>query len=176
MLNLRSLKEFPATVSFDVDAAGMNIVSEGLTFVGTAHIQLTIIRSDLIYYCNGEVTCDATLECSRCLEPYPAPLKGKVEFSIQEAEKKSLDPDEIPENEIVVSPGTSEVDITYAIREAILLEIPMKPLCSDGCLGLCPQCGSNRNERTCECKTDTIDSRWDGLKNLMPDNGRPDRK
>ena len=43
------------------------------------------------------------------------------------------------------------IDLGPLVRDAIVLELPMAPLCRDDCAGLCPQCGANRNEGDCSC-------------------------
>jgi len=58
------------------------------------------------------------------------------------------------------------VDVTDQVCQAVLLAEPMHPLCSENCKGICSSCGVNRNQRDCDCRHDSIDSRWDGLKSL----------
>ena len=55
-----------------------------------------------------------------------------------------------------------ELDLEPLARDAVLLDLPLAPLCSDGCLGLCPQCGANWNEGPCACPPST-DPRWSAL-------------
>jgi uncharacterized protein len=43
----------------------------------------------------------------------------------------------------------------------------MTPLCDDACKGLCPQCGRNLNEGTCDCQPDTSDDRFSALRQLL---------
>ena len=50
--------------------------------------------------------------------------------------------------------------------EQIQLSIPMKPLCDEGCLGLCPTCGVNRTRESCSCETAIVDDRWGTLKDI----------
>ncbi len=57
------------------------------------------------------------------------------------------------------------VDLTEDIREAIILAFPSYPVCDPACKGLCPQCGANWNETTCECKP-PADNRWAALGGL----------
>jgi uncharacterized protein len=57
------------------------------------------------------------------------------------------------------------VDLTPEMREAILLAFPAYPVCREGCAGLCPHCGANRNEKPCSCAPGT-EPRWGGLDNL----------
>lgn len=55
-----------------------------------------------------------------------------------------------------------ELDLGPMTRELITLELPLAPLCSEGCRGLCPYCGVDRNEESCECVAPR-DPRWANL-------------
>ena len=55
-----------------------------------------------------------------------------------------------------------ELDLEPLARDAVLLDLPLAPLCSEECLGLCPQCGANWNEGSCGCPPVT-DARWSAL-------------
>jgi uncharacterized protein len=52
-----------------------------------------------------------------------------------------------------------KADLTALATEQIYLALPLKPLCSEACLGLCPQCGQNRNRAACDCQREAIDPR-----------------
>jgi len=75
------------------------------------------------------------LSCSRCLEEMVSSFNRHVELNYA-ADK--LDP---------------TIDLDPDIREEIILSYPVKPLCKDGCKGLCPECGGNLNEGGCSCGT-----------------------
>lgn len=47
--------------------------------------------------------------------------------------------------------SAEEIDVTDAMREGALLEIPQRSLCAPECRGLCHVCGKNLNESTCSC-------------------------
>jgi uncharacterized protein len=58
------------------------------------------------------------------------------------------------------------------VLEQVALGVPMKPLCREDCRGLCPVCGVDRNESSCDCAAQTTDPRWAGLaalKGSLPD-------
>jgi uncharacterized protein len=59
-----------------------------------------------------------------------------------------------------------EIDLEQLIRERVHLSLPMKPLCDQDCRGLCPQCGTNLNRGTCDCRRDWEDPRLEALKAL----------
>jgi uncharacterized protein len=62
-------------------------------------------------------------------------------------ENVALRPDDI---ERVYYAG-SQLDMAIGIREAIVLAIPIAPVCKDDCQGLCPICGKRRNQHSCSC-------------------------
>ena len=47
---------------------------------------------------------------------------------------------------------TEEVDISGDVRDELLIELPMNPLCKEACKGLCPVCGTDLNKKRCRCK------------------------
>ena len=65
-----------------------------------------------------------------------------------------------------------ELDLEPLARDAVILELPLAPLCSEGCLGLCPTCGANRNTEPCACAPPS-DPRWSALDALREPDARP---
>jgi uncharacterized protein len=59
------------------------------------------------------------------------------------------------------------IDLEDLMREQFLLALPMKPLCSDACKGLCPQCGANLNTNPCNCNPSWVDPRLKVLSDLL---------
>ena len=59
------------------------------------------------------------------------------------------------------------VDVVDLLREQFQLALPMKPLCSEACQGLCAVCGTNLNRSSCECKPRWEDPRLAALKGLL---------
>ena len=57
-----------------------------------------------------------------------------------------------------------ELDLTALLETEATLALPMKPLCREGCRGLCPVCGGNRNVTPCACEPHAPDPRWAALK------------
>ena len=58
------------------------------------------------------------------------------------------------------------MDLTEAICQYAMMAIPIKPLCREGCAGLCQQCGQNLNLGQCNCQGQEIDQRWSRLTEL----------
>jgi uncharacterized protein len=94
--------------------------------------------------------------CRRCL----APASGEVVCEVAELYQHVVtDPDAF---EIV----GDQIDVAAMIRENILLDAPIAPLCRPDCAGLCPTCGIDLNTATCDCVTAVIDPRWEALSQL----------
>lgn len=62
-----------------------------------------------------------------------------------------------------------ELDLYDVVLGEILLSLPMKHLCSEDCKGICPTCGKNLNENSCNCAEKSIDPRLEVLKELLKD-------
>lgn len=117
----------------------------------------------------GEVRTTLKLHCSRCLSPFDMPVQ--VEFEVEYrrgAEQTGSKEKALKEDDFRISYFEGEnIDIEEDIMQFIILSIPMKPLCSEDCKGLCPVCGKNLNEGDCGCLRDMEDPRWSALKELV---------
>jgi uncharacterized protein len=98
-----------------------------------------------------------TAPCARCLTDVGADLDCPIS-ELFEAEPL--------EGETYAHDG-DELDLEVAVRDAVLLELPVAPRCSDDCAGLCPVCGVDRNGTVCHCDPNPPDSRWDALRELQ---------
>lgn len=92
----------------------------------------------------GEVTASVTGECARCLSPVTVPLRARID-ALYARQDDPDDPD------LYLFEG-SKLDLTDAARDALLLELPYRFLCSEDCKGLCPRCGKNLNLGACTCQ------------------------
>jgi len=53
------------------------------------------------------------------------------------------------------------------LKDNIILNLPVKKVCDDNCKGLCPRCGVNLNEKTCDCKDENINPQLEVLKKFF---------
>jgi uncharacterized protein len=128
------------------------------------------------YLSEGTVTFTADLNCSRCAEPYP--FANTSTFHIRFRPR----PEASEENEEVEITDKEELDVEFysdplvplrhLALEQVQLSIPMKPLCDEGCLGLCPTCRVNLTRETCSCNESIVDERWGALKGLREELAR----
>jgi uncharacterized protein len=110
-----------------------------------------------------------TMTCSRCLEPFTQ----AVEVHIEEAFVPTVDmatgmPIVQDESDVAVLIDEHHIlDLSEILRQSILLAMPLTPVCSPDCKGLCPVCGANLNHESCSCTVESIDPRWSALHILL---------
>ena len=116
----------------------------------------------------GKMSTRVEVACARCLDPVRRnvdrsfdllyrPLgsdAGREEISVTQAEA---------EIGYYTGEGVLLEDI---LREQLLLEVPIKVVCREDCKGLCPHCGQNLNQGSCNCVAQEQDPRWDALRGL----------
>ncbi|MGD0884855.1 MAG: DUF177 domain-containing protein [Thermodesulfovibrionales bacterium] len=124
---------------------------------------------------NAEVLVQGTmqtlleLQCSRCLKAFSkeAGLDVNVVYHPVE-ELKGEERHEIKDDELDTGfYQGDELDIQELVREQIILNIPIKPLCSESCKGICPKCGTDVSADTCTCEEKDLDPRLAVLKKLL---------
>jgi len=122
----------------------------------------------------GGVRTTLELPCSRCLEPFAWPVDAAFDLRYQPHTVNTGEGErEIEEDDLSTAFYVNdEIDLGQLMREQFYLALPMKPLCTDGCLGLCPACGTNLNRSSCQCKREWEDPRLAVLKTLKTESDR----
>jgi uncharacterized protein len=156
------------------DSAGeMDIQSEDFSLEKDVKVTCTLYRSGELVRVEGRVSAIISMECARCLEPAEMEVEGTFLLVVKrlplgevlsESESEAADDEE---EFIFVEHTVTSIDITGFVRDAIILELPLRVLCRDDCKGLCVVCGHNLNEGDCGCKTNEKDPRWQMLKGLI---------
>lgn len=121
-------------------------------FPSPLQIDLQLFKQEDVIYVEGMLYLELGLSCSRCLEETTMSLSLPFVQEFSKGEEWVLE---------------DAIDLTNSIEETILLEIPQKPLCSEGCKGLCPYCGQDRNTKECNCQKEMVDPRLALLKNYF---------
>jgi len=171
ILYLNSLEEGTNKVSLEIPGVDLAIEHQDMISVGTYSAELEIEKrsTEFIVRCKAEAT--HKLQCARCLEPYDAVYAFDFTFVINCVKLQEVAGEGSSDDYYLIDDSTNEFDITPLIRERLLLALPMKPLCSPDCKGLCPKCGTDLNKSTCDCVKDQVDERWSELKKLRQQPG-----
>jgi uncharacterized protein len=125
----------------------------------------------------GRLESSVEIDCSRCLERYAVALAQELDLFYlpraagqDEAQEEEV---ELTDRDVVVGYYDGDrLDLGEVVREQVILGLPLKPLCHDGCLGLCPVCGRNRNASDCGCSPpeEPGDPRLEALRKLVDKN------
>ena len=111
---------------------------------------------------SGTVTATASGECVRCLDPVTA----QVVVDLQELyAHPGHEVEEDDDTEPLPEMDGDLVDLEPVLRDAVVLALPLQPLCRDDCPGLCSQCGARLAEDP-EHQHDVVDARWEALRGL----------
>jgi uncharacterized protein len=122
----------------------------------------------------AEIYAVAEGECIRCLDPVEQTIDRKIQELYRyeatddkgrKAKKAQEDEDDLDEDEVLFVEG-EQVNLEIPILDAIILSLPLNPLCDEDCLGLCPDCGEKWESLPEDHAHEVIDARWAGLGDL----------
>ncbi len=131
-------------------------------------VKISIYRAGDKYVLEGNLSGGLQVRCDRCLESYHqdlrAPFRVFLALPLREVDKAEV---ELMEEDLEFDFIRGEkIDLNEVLREQIYLSHPMKSLCRENCMGLCPICGANLNGRKCQCNREQVHPGLLKLKNL----------
>ena len=143
-------------------------VEDAYRIVAPVRLDFDVHKDKDRFRLEGTVGTELELLCSRCLDPFRLPVEAPFDLRYHPAAEMSLDEDrEVPDEDLETSYyRDDQIDLNELLREQFYLALPMKPLCRDGCRGLCPQCGTNLNAGDCQCPPGWQDPRLAPLRAL----------
>jgi uncharacterized protein len=156
-----------ATVVVDVHGVVADLAVAGVAVPDGAEAGLT---GSLASYpggieVTGRVRAPWRAACRRC----GAPIDGMVDTEVRER----CVPGGPASGDEEAYELADELDLEPLVRDAVLLALPLAPLCRETCAGLCPECGADRNVAPCGCRP-PADPRWSALDALAgPGGGDP---
>jgi len=136
------------------------------------HLVMDVHKDGEAYRATGRVTTKLELECGRCLEPFQIPIDSPFELRyVPQVENTGEGEREVAEDDLTTAFYKEDsIDLGELMHEQFVLALPMKPLCVEGCKGLCVYCGTNLNKDTCACAPEWTDPRLAALKGLLKTN------
>ena len=144
----------PAAMAHFEDELDMPVLKAGpdlYTFDGPVSWQIDVTNTGDAFLVTGTAEAKAKTACARCLEDAGFSLMGEIEGYFLIGGEDAAAPEDMDEDEFDVLPDDHVIDVHPLIVAALLLEIPLIPLCDDDCKGLCSTCGANLNEGPCGC-------------------------
>jgi len=159
-------------IRYDIDEEPIVDAASGLKCVERAKGSVAFSNTGRTIDVRGKARTALELECGRCLKTYRLPVALAIEEELPiegqpwaseeiEAEK------ELPAEEKDPLFVDNVLDLGEYLRQSILVNVPIKPLCEETCKGLCPHCGANLNDGPCECPPDSTESPFGALASLL---------
>ena len=133
--------------------SGLAVTGSRLAEGGEVDIDIDLDLVDGGVVATGTIVAPWAGECRRCLRP----AAGEIRASVRELFEQDSDFEES------YPLRGDQIDLEPLARDAILLELPLTPLCSEDCRGLCSACGANRNDVDCGHTDTPMDTRWAAL-------------
>jgi uncharacterized protein len=116
----------------------------------------------------GDFSTRVEMACARCVEPINRDVTNHFDLLYR--------PQGADAGRSELSVTAAEAEVGYyqgegllledALREQVLLALPLRAVCKDDCKGLCPHCGGNLNQQQCDCAEPLQDPRWSALKEI----------
>lgn len=162
-VDVSDLLQHPGTtrgVEFDASLDGLAVQLAEVERGSEVHGEVRLDSLVNGVHVSGRVSGKIVLRCRRCLKDISQELDLNVNelFMADGEEAEAADGYEIEDD------GT--LNLEPMVRDAVVLGLPLNPLCKETCKGLCPVCGVDRNATECGHTAEPSDVRWGALERL----------
>ncbi len=167
-IDVRNVSRDGAPVDADVCGADIGELRPDISVADTVHFAGWVTRTGDAVMVQGSAKGTYLAMCSRCLAAFGQEFSVSVaatyvvETATNEPGRELRGAAEQPFR----YDGT-EIDPVPAVRAELILDAPVKPLCSPECRGLCAGCGVDLNKESCKCETQPVDPRLAALKDIL---------
>jgi uncharacterized protein len=170
------MKEYQLDLEI-LEAVGVPLVAVPAGDVIEVDMRLESVAEGILL--SADIYAIAKGECIRCLDPVEITVERKIQelyryepsndkggkrkkHSSRADTSDEIDLDAVDELWL----DGNEMNLEIPIRDAVVLDLPVNPLCSEECLGLCPDCGEKWEKLPEDHAHEVIDARWAGLAGL----------
>jgi uncharacterized protein len=165
-IDLRGLREGRHERALTATGASLALPEEMIRIDGEVRLDLILTVTGTLIRAQGMVRALSHLDCGRCLEPFTNEIETELDLVLRTGPGGIRMEDE---DETAPFVGEDWIAFDAPVREALILSVPIKPLCRPDCRGLCPICGENLNVSSCTCSPRADDPRWAALRPLLDD-------
>ncbi len=136
-------------------------IADETILVERARVRGTARRGERGADLEGSLRATVRMPCSRCNESFEIGLSVEFFLVLVAGEERPGSGAQGAEEEdaALYHAPDGRADLVDICSEQIYLNLPLKPVCSSGCKGLCPRCGANRNRTECGCGEECADPR-----------------
>jgi len=164
-LNLDRLERGRSVLSFDTELVREAPESSELGVRVAVVGELAVDDMDQRILVHGAFQARQSTVCDRCNRNFELVTPAELELMILRNPSRGGEVEDT-EDAWIIQQQRGIISLDLALLEAVNLAEPQKLLCREDCKGLCPTCGVDWNETSCECTHDEVDSRWAALEKL----------
>jgi len=152
-IDLRELAQGQSRLDMEITGASVGVTPSEVSLEGPLSLSLHLDRRGEEIWIRGHIHAIALQQCSRCLVDFSQILALDFEVFCARVQNPRVEshPALDEEDGGVHMHDGKVLSIDGEIREAVILGLPMRPLCKEDCAGLCPRCGEDRNLGPCRC-------------------------
>ncbi|MBI3326822.1 MAG: DUF177 domain-containing protein [Nitrospinae bacterium] len=168
IIGLSEIFDEGITRRFVVTGAALGIADRAFELTQPIDLDCQLSKVNREVVIHGTMRVALRLICSRCVEEFTGSFRvplDAVYFPAQDTSsgrEKALEEGESD----AFSYAGHVIDLTEMVRDKVFLSVPLQPLCTVRCEGLCPHCGVNWNVTTCRCVQEALGSPFQLLKEL----------
>ena len=152
-------QEVPYRVDVVIEA--MDVLGDPVAFTDVSAEGVLVGAGDTVNV-TGTARANVTSRCARCLEEVHLSMSAPLDANFA----REPDPDDPDQYRF----EGYEIDLTEAVKDALVLELPFRFLCREGCKGLCPKCGTNLNTGSCMCPKEDDENPFAVLRSIVQEN------
>ena len=146
-------------VSVEIDIESIDFGGQVFQFVSPFKVDGTVKNAVGNLYLEADAKAQFKTNCARCLKEITQTLDFEIDESFAQGE--------LDENSVFLPIVSNTIDLKKVVEDNFCTSVPFVFLCDDECSGLCPVCGHNLNDGACDCESDEIDPRLEGLKAFL---------
>lgn len=146
-------------IKFSEDLPDLDVIADEYIVKNPIDFKGRVVNFSGILKLEGCLKTNYTAKCFRCLKEMDESIEIDITEDFVEAGKGDTD-------EAYTFEG-NYIDLDKPLKDNIILSLPTRKLCKEDCKGICPQCGCNLNEESCNCEDDKINPQMEVLKNFF---------
>lgn len=144
------------------------------SFLSPLRISVQIVPVGNMLVVRGTTELSVQFSCSRCLVDFTDELNCPFEATFVEVlptveDEEDAERELTPEEMGVSLLQDDEINLLDTVQEQVIMAFPLRPLCRDDCKGLCPYCGADLNQGSCQCSPPLSNSKFAALKDFKVD-------
>ncbi|MCX7842697.1 MAG: DUF177 domain-containing protein [Clostridia bacterium] len=145
-------------ISFCEEMNDLKQVAEGFCFTTPVSFEGRIVNTGGVLKLEGNLGLGYVSKCGRCLKDIPEHMELDIREDFVQSDKTAED---------AYTYTGNHVFIDKALKDNVILNLPVRRICSDDCKGLCNICGTDLNIVSCDCTQETINPQMEALKKFF---------